>query len=1042
MKKIKFGCFPMISIKKEDRMCIDTYSIKNYADLIASTTQLANISTDTKKYITPDAILRYFKTEERQLSKMDNDISKDKVKTMRRAFTASQMFNKQLRSNPFYRDVVTHPIYVESKNENMSHDYDFILLCNDLVNNSAIDEIHYGDDLSLTLLYLKDQLYPAHKLTDIGVSSDTQDIRANIAKFIEFSKNNDATPFSAMVSLIKIAAKNKDTNHDGYRGFIHTTTSGAELGRSISDKLNKLFGGERNGQNQIVDVDFLLRTVSHRKIAEFFDDAPGENRDNPNYNSHTSISDETTQSSRIERQYLNAKVGEYNKILSLVDSLIRFNRTDDIVDAINDLQTDTLKLIARTDDENNKVTVKYDHSAVVQSIRGKYFEDFVRCLVVKTNNQLKAVLTKMKDHINSGHLTVGKMKKEYGDIARIQLNISDAERNINENRNNIKKIEEEIEKNKNTPMTQNDIYLLHSYNRNIQLNEEKITRLQMQLQFNTLGDKRGDTSDKDKVLTSDIKFNIETIQSALTDLLYNIEANISTNEQMQTFVDKMAPDGKVIPLSVFIDLLEGKQSHFLNINSSVNELAIDIVDGMREMLYENISGDNYDGASESGGSERVHKFLKEFGTNSALKQGTTKDGNGNKILDVDDDGRPIYTRHRVNFEGINNIKQVIVTSIKHCLYSMYKAAYNEHGTTHAYTAKKYADMRLENNKVIRQTLKQSKNFKTLIFSEDQLVSLYDMINYTDQQKYLAGLIAYPPSKISNPLNKIKMMIKRLGLSSNPVFIVSQSNIILSNPDYLSLIGDTHVSKISMIEMRQICKLDYNKELWDANHILKELDNTRKSEKIKDSVAELKKSAEEINRIISLHHIINDKHASIVKANSNANKSGAKKELIKKFVENEVSKMTKLGISFDFEYPSNGGVISLNTVESSAADFESFLLLLRANTFNSVQIDNIFDSIKKGLNNSYGKNYLKKRRERHDALHKNYMKSLETADEYNNMGGQQLSLSNSPAPYSNVKMNKIKHDTKGINYKQENNNNDNNKKKFKKFDSRYGNRYGN
>ena len=50
MKKIKFGSFPLISMPRKDRDCIDKYCIKNYADLITLNSAVKGLSDTSDKY--------------------------------------------------------------------------------------------------------------------------------------------------------------------------------------------------------------------------------------------------------------------------------------------------------------------------------------------------------------------------------------------------------------------------------------------------------------------------------------------------------------------------------------------------------------------------------------------------------------------------------------------------------------------------------------------------------------------------------------------------------------------------------------------------------------------------------------------------------------------------------------------------------------------------------------------------------------------------------------------------------------------------------
>ena len=68
---------------------------------------------------------------------------------------------------------------------------------------------------------------------------------------------------------------------------------------------------------------------------------------------------------------------------------------------------------------------------------------------------------------------------------------------------------------------------------------------------------------------------------------------------------------------------------------------------------------------------------------------------------------------------------------------------------------------------------------------------------------------------------MRFLITRLGLQSNPVFIINQmdQSVILSSPDVLSLTGTPVFSRITRDQMKAICFIDYQKDLWNSDKIM-------------------------------------------------------------------------------------------------------------------------------------------------------------------------------------------------------------------------------
>ena len=158
MKKIRFGAFPLSSVDEKTRQCVDTYSIKSYANLITLNTQMTHIQNDTQSYITPELIKKYFEDNKTSIENSSTTTSSEKdtkITLIKRAFNNLKAFNKAINENAFYRDIVTYPIYIEHTGKDMIHDYDFLLLTNDLFKDEVLREIHYDDKLTLIFLFLK-----------------------------------------------------------------------------------------------------------------------------------------------------------------------------------------------------------------------------------------------------------------------------------------------------------------------------------------------------------------------------------------------------------------------------------------------------------------------------------------------------------------------------------------------------------------------------------------------------------------------------------------------------------------------------------------------------------------------------------------------------------------------------------------------------------------------------------------------------------------------------------------------------------------------
>lgn len=760
---------PLIDMSKEDRHCVDNYSIKNFADLITLNTQMTHIQSDTVKYITPDVIMKYFNSPIADQN-YDQGAVINKQQTMKRAFRSLQNFHRSIAGNPFYRDKVTFPIYLETENDNGSHDYDFILLSNDLVSDQILDEIKFDDRVTLTFLYLKDMLYPTIKMSNIGTSSTTgYDIRGEMAKFIEFSRNNDTDPMSAMIKLIKIAGMKK-TNNQPYNGLINFVKANRALRESISNKFYSLFGGNKK-DGEIKDVQFLLKEINHLKIADFFDDTSLANA-----SAHKTVGAEATQASPIERQYMASKTQEYNRILSLVDALINFNTAEDIMVDANDIKDNVIKLTDAENKQEVQVSVNYDR--LIDSVRNDYFNFFVESLVLKTNALLNSYNGSLNTEYNNSLNNVKSQKPAVNSTNSIDEHLQYW---LNEERS----IQIKLDK------TESETQALY-YQKQLITIGQKIQQLQLQrsLMARTIEEDRAKAAaeKQKKQLTSQLIFNTDLIQSELVGMLHSIEGDLYKNDILQDLINVVGNSHQFSMDELYNTII------VKNLKFSIEQLTMSLV-----------------------------KAISSTSTNEFMKTSEIKDfSNIQKVVD----------KLNIALEGEIN------STIKSNIMTFFTKLGREYGDYRLLNAQKYAELRAEKNPVIRKSVAKENNFKTFIISEKVLVSLYEMMTFTDTQKYLAGLLAYPPSKIHNELNQIKYVLNRLGLEENPIFIVGANSIILSSPDFLSLTGSNVFSKISIPQLKDICKIDYNRSLWNNNQMFKKVNEQIQMGNFKDSKRDL------------------------------------------------------------------------------------------------------------------------------------------------------------------------------------------------------------
>jgi hypothetical protein len=272
--------------------------------------------------------------------------------------------------------------------------------------------------------------------------------------------------------------------------------------------------------------------------------------------------------------------------------------------------------------------------------------------------------------------------------------------------------------------------------------------------------------------------NVESIQGSLVSLLNELESNIYDEDKLKQFINIMRYSNGAPTL----DKLTGSSATSSNIISQFRT-TLGII-----------------------ASEIIYSYETSF---------------RNEVLDVynylgaDISGLEVEVFDKLNEKG--EVTSLLMQRMETALLKLLTNMYKDFGTSLSQAKANYAAGRAERNPIIKQTVQKPNNFKTFIISQKILLDLYEILTYIDAQKYIAGLLRFPPSKLSGDLTKMRYIISRLGLSSNPVFIIDQfsRSVILSSPDVLSLTGTPIFNRITNDQMKAICKIDYNKDLWNS-----------------------------------------------------------------------------------------------------------------------------------------------------------------------------------------------------------------------------------
>jgi len=809
-------------------------------------TQMSSIQRTTQSYVTPDVILKFFKEDKiNRIGTNSSNKTKDKRKTMKSAFNELRNFSKALQGNPFYNDKVSYPIYIEHSSENNSSDYDFLLLSNDLVNKETLDEITYNDNLTVQLLYIIHMFYPDIRLSQLGKNGTSNEVRKNIALFVEFAKHNNIGIISAMLKIIKIAGMSKYSKNSGFN-FKDIRDKILNAGQAnTSDEFFKLF---KNGK--IVDVDFLINKTTHMHINDFFNPDQGVslNRGTIN-NAAPQASDNLT------RQFLSGKTHEYNKLLAIVDSLLLFNNSNEVFKNEDDSIVDaTIKL------SGNLETININHEEIIESVRGKYFELFIKDLL----KALNLIQARAQDDYVEITTSRGKKRPDTSTMTEYEKVQSRIEYNEHERDAAWKKYQNELATNGDTVAADN---FLKRHN-DLQTG---IHNLSNSLYF--LAPEHKDPADKQLIAAENIthlKYNIGEVQEELTGVLHAIESIIYKEGGLDSifeFFNNANSSRNSDPLKqdeFETTKIENEQAFFAKIKKD-STFSYDV-----EHLISAIF-------------DSINVTLQHTYGEAMVNHGNYFNQNISNLAKDDDVITPEDVNNRLtNPIAEKNIKQFIRNPLEKHIFILFKRMYNEFGAVDRQQTKAYAKLRLEKNAVIKKTVMHPSNFKSYILSTEVLENLYEMIFYTNSQKYINGLIATPPSKIHSPINIQKFMLKQFGLENNPVYIVnsSRNEIILNSPDFLSLTGNSFYSNIQFSALKNICKIDYNKLLWNDQQMFKSENNEiikKTNSDYKDLFTQLNT---DLNAALSEYTTAKDKHADLIKQKASSAVIEAEKTAMK------------------------------------------------------------------------------------------------------------------------------------------------------------------
>ena len=794
MKKISLGSFPLISIHAKDRKNFESYMIKVLSDLITANQLSNSIYNDRVQYVTPISIMNFIKAnKDSKLTsainqpgvKAQSDDRENKARVIKHAFKNTKMLYQSISSDPFYKSHVFYPIYIEEAIKTnygySDYNYDFLILSNDLLKQQLVDEIIYDDKLTMLFLVLKSLLVPNLSLTEIGLDSnkDGLNFRKYFSVFLETCKNENINPFDMFIQLIKAAGKQKRLNVPGALKALSNRLTGVTPNSNIGKLYHsKSFINLFNTAGEIKDANFLLNEPLN-KINEFLSDTGSID---PNYNP-------------MLRQYAQAKTHEYGKILSVIDSLSVFNKANNV---LTELNSNSMMSPVNLEDGNTLLINKDTISSELETLHFRRFleeiikleEQAINTVRSEFKSKFKLDILGAKDTKDSLSIQAAKIKKTLNDRVNDLRNLSASALNIATTLG-FANLEDAL----NDPQPNQS--LLTNYNNQIrtqtQIDAANKALQEIQAKIGVAQSAMDEAKNLESKKIS-LTVNLEILQAQLTALYSEIYQYIySPSFDKDIIALKSSTDPK--PTSTNLDSICFQTKNSPDLNSALTTI-----------------------------EEIVQLFADEISIN--IKRSIIE---SNGLIDASK-----YDSSKIISKIINGV------SLKNLILNyIFVPIFTKYSNKSISDSNQLKDLKSSNNPLLRKILSDKSLFKAYILNKETLVQSYELLHYIDTLKYEEGIINHPVSRVFNDMNKIEFMLKRLGLSNNPVFIFNNENILLSMPAHLSLTGINFISQIKTTEFVQFGQINWAQDLWNQNMMFGGPENSKEYKEAKKNIDKIK-----------------------------------------------------------------------------------------------------------------------------------------------------------------------------------------------------------
>ena len=798
MKKIAVGAFPLVQIDKIERKMVENYLINTLSDLINVNQLATDINSDRARFITPMSILNFIKSNKFETEKtvdesnMETERSK-KASSIKRAFKNTKNLYSAISNDPFYRDNVFYPIYIEEtiKSGNYTdYKYDFLILSNDLVKKQILDEIQYDDRITLLFLILKCILLPNTKLSNLGTrdsSGQVSDIRKYFAVYLETCKNANINPIDMFVKIINFSGIQKRSRKGGkptnkLLGLL--TSQGVE-----TETINKIHSANFlnlfDNDGEIKDAYFLTG-LSQGDISKFLDD---DSVMDPNYNI-------------VGRQYAQAKTHEYGKILSIVDALKVFNSAQNMVQDLNSNEImQKVKLANSKNGEETEVYINVDQ--ILNDIETVYFRQFLTSIQNLDFITVKKIYNTLGLELNPVNVQTEEEKyNKQIDVLRKELDTT---------RKEMDTLRDLMNKNRDSNGNVIDMQLEKGLVQRYQANEDKYQKdsesllkasTDLQLFKITNASNKDSTLSKAEYLKRELvtyQISLEEFSAYLTGLYAQLYSYFNSEDFL---ADIQNIGSKMMELNDFKNL---------GIYKKTFQLDLAEISGLFKQHY-------------------LRKF--DLTENNILKNEKTL------IKQLFSSQDNVNTK--INSVLVSNAENVLNDLGLDTIFfeNLIRPIFKKYSNAALVTANQIKDLRIEKNPLLNKLFRNANLFKSFILTDDILIQAYDILHYLDNLKYEVGLINSPVSKVFNTQNKIQFMINRLGMDEYPVFIMNKSKISLSMPNHLSMTGNNFISTVSASAFKEIATINHVK-VWSQVNMFGGVTNSKNYKELEDRMRKIK-----------------------------------------------------------------------------------------------------------------------------------------------------------------------------------------------------------